>query len=87
MESCEFRRVDCQKNALLSGSDGGGEHWAVVVSPIETCKLWEPFAYLADVITRIVNGDPNSQIVDLMAWDLRSTGRKTISMRFIELTT
>ena len=59
-----------RKNALFAGSDGGGEHWAVVASLIETCKLCgvEPFAYLADVITRIVNGHPNSQIDDLLPW-------------------
>jgi hypothetical protein len=52
------------------GSDGGGEHWAVIASLIETCKLIgvEPHAYLADVITRIVNGHPNSQIDDLLPW-------------------
>ncbi|HEY0293103.1 MAG TPA: IS66 family transposase [Hansschlegelia sp.] len=59
-----------RKNALFAGSDGGGEHWAVVASLIETCKLCgvDPFAYLADVITRIVNGHPNSQIDDLLPW-------------------
>ena len=59
-----------RKNALFAGSDGGGQHWAVVASLIETCKLCgvEPFAYLADVITRIVNGHPNSQIDDLLPW-------------------
>jgi hypothetical protein len=28
-----------RKNALFAGSDGGGEHWAIVASLIETCKL------------------------------------------------
>src|SRR5271154_4695543 len=28
-----------RKNALFAGSDGGAEHWAVVASLIETCKL------------------------------------------------
>src|ERR1700751_1096813 len=28
-----------RKNALFAGSDGGGGHWAVVASLIETCKL------------------------------------------------
>jgi transposase len=57
-----------RKNALFAGSDGGGEHWAVIASLIETCKLCsiEPHNYLTDVITRIVNGHPNSQINDLM---------------------
>jgi transposase len=59
-----------RKNALFAGSDGGGEHWAVIASLIETCKLIgvEPHAYLADVITRIINGHPNSQIDDLLPW-------------------
>jgi len=51
-----------------AASDGGGEHWAVIASLIETCKLCgvEPHAYLADVITRIVNGHLNRQIDDLL---------------------
>jgi transposase len=59
-----------RKNALFAGSDGGGEHWAVIASLIETCKLHgiDPHAYLADVVTRIVNGHPNSAIDDLMPW-------------------
>jgi hypothetical protein len=28
-----------RKNALFAGFDGGGEHWAVIASLIETCKL------------------------------------------------
>ena len=58
------------KNALFAGSDGGGEHWAVIASLIETCKLCdvEPQTYLADVITSIVNSHPNSQIDDLLPW-------------------
>jgi transposase len=59
-----------RKNALFAGSDGGAEHWAVVASLIETCKLTgvEPQAYLADVITRIVNGHLNSRIDELLPW-------------------
>lgn len=59
-----------RKNALFAGSDGGAVHWAVVASLIETCKLndVEPLAYLADVLTRIVNGHSNSQIDDLLPW-------------------
>ena len=64
-----------RKNALFAGSDGGGEHWAVIASVIETCKLndVEPFAYLADVLTKIVNGHPNSQIDDLLPWAYSAT--------------
>jgi hypothetical protein len=52
------------------GSDGGGEHWAVIASLIETCKLTgvDPYGYLADVITKIVNGHPNSRIDELLPW-------------------
>jgi transposase len=59
-----------RKNALFAGSDGGGEHWAVIASLIETCKLnsVDPNAYLADVTTKIVNGHPNSKIDDLLPW-------------------
>jgi hypothetical protein len=59
-----------RKNALFAGSDGGGEHWAIIASLIETCKLCgvEPHAYLEDVITRIVNRHPNSKIDDLLPW-------------------
>jgi transposase len=64
-----------RKNALFAGSDGGGEHWAIIASLIETCKLSgvEPQAYLADIITRIVNGHPNSQIDDLLPWAYHAT--------------
>jgi transposase len=64
-----------RKNALFAGSDGGGAHWAVVASLVETCKRCgvEPFTYLADVITRIVNGHLNSQIDDLLPWAYAST--------------
>jgi transposase len=47
-----------RKNALVSAPDGGAEHWAVLASLIEACKLLgvEPHDYLTDVIARIVNG-------------------------------
>ena len=59
-----------RKNALFAGSDGGGQHWAVLASLVETCKLnsVEPQAYLADVLTRLVNHHPNSRIDDLLPW-------------------
>ena len=59
-----------RKNALFAGSDGGGEHWAVIASLIETCKLngVDPYAYLAAVISKIVNGHPNSRIDELLPW-------------------
>ena len=59
-----------RKNALFAGSDGGAEHWAIIASLIENCKLLgvEPHSYLADVITRIVNGHPQTRLDELMPW-------------------
>jgi transposase len=59
-----------RKNALFAGSDGGGEHWAIVASLIETCKLCtvDPQAYLTDALTKIANGHPNRDIDDLLPW-------------------
>jgi transposase len=59
-----------RKNALFAGSDGGGENWAVIATLIENCKLCDvdPYAYLADVLGKIVNGHPNSAIDDLLPW-------------------
>ena len=60
-----------RKNALFAGSDGGAEHWAVIASLIESCKLLgvEPHGYLADVITRIVNDHPQTRLDDLLPWE------------------
>ncbi len=43
-----------RQNALFAGSDGGGEHWAVIASLIETCKLCniEPRNYLTSGLTK-----------------------------------
>lgn len=59
-----------RKNALFAGSDGGAEHWAVLASLIETCKLnaVDPQAYLAATITTIVQGHPQSRIEELLPW-------------------
>jgi transposase len=59
-----------RKNSLFAGSHGGAENWAVVASLIETCKLNDvnPQAYLTDVLTKVVNGHPNSRIDELMPW-------------------
>ncbi len=59
-----------RKNALFAGSDGGGEHWAIIASLIETCKLngIDPQPYLANIISRIANAHPNSQIDELLPW-------------------
>jgi len=54
----------------------------VVASLIETCKLIgvEPRAYLADVITKIVSGHPQSRLDELLPWAYPTTAdRKAAS--------
>ena len=60
-----------RKNALFAGSDGGGEHWAILASLIETCKLnaIDPEAYLADIFTRLVAGHPINRLDELLPWN------------------
>lgn len=60
-----------RKNHLFAGSDTGADRWAVIVSLIETAKLnnLEPWAYLTDVLERMVNGHPMRQIDELLPWN------------------
>ena len=48
----------------------GAENWACIASLIETCKLngADPQAYFADVLTRLINLWPASQLDQLMPW-------------------
>jgi transposase len=57
-----------RKNHLFAGSDGGGEHWAVIASLIETCKMnaVDPQLYLRDVLSKIVARHPMSRIDELL---------------------
>jgi transposase len=62
-----------RKNHLFAGSDGGGVHWAVIASLIETCKMndVDPQAYLCDVLTKIVARHPMSRIDELLPFAYR----------------
>jgi transposase len=64
-----------RKNHLFAGSDGGGARWATVSTLIETCKLngVEPYAYLTDVLTRMVEGHPASKLDELLPWNWKPT--------------
>ena len=64
-----------RKNALFAGGDEGGETWAILASLIECCKLHqvEPQAYLTDIVTRLVNGHPQSRLAELAPWAWIST--------------
>ena len=59
-----------RKNSLFAGSDEGAENWACLASLVETCKLnnVNPQVYLTDLLTRLVNGWPQSRIDELMPW-------------------
>jgi transposase len=65
-----------RKNSLFAGSDGGAHHWAIVASLINSAKLnaVEPFAYLKDVLERVVAGQTKTtQLDDLLPWRWRPT--------------
>jgi len=68
-----------RKNHLFAGSDGGGHRWAVVCSMIETAKLngVEPYAYLRDVLERMVAGHPNNRLEELLPWNWALNHRAT----------
>jgi transposase len=76
-----FQDFGNQKNALFAGSDGGAEHWAIIASLIETCKLndVDPLMYLTNVLTRIVNGHPNSTIDQLLPWAFRKQDLRAVA--------
>lgn len=63
-----------RKNHLFAGSDGGGHRWAVLCSLIETCKLngVEPYAYLRDVLQRMVQGHHVNRLDELLPWNWKS---------------
>lgn len=67
-----------RKNALFASGDIGGARWAAVASLVETCKLnnVNPQRYLTDLLTRLVNGWPNSRIDELMPWCWATAGNR-----------
>ncbi len=64
-----------RKNSLFAGHDQGAENWACVATLLETCKLnsVNPLAWLADVLTKLVNRWPAKRIYELMPWAYAST--------------
>jgi transposase len=63
-----------RKNALFAGSDDGGDHWAVIASMVETCKLngINPQAWLTDTLARLAAGHSNLRRDQLMPWNYAS---------------
>ncbi|UZO94688.1 IS66 family transposase [Roseomonas mucosa] len=70
-----------RKNALFASGDDGGARWAAIASLVETCKLngVDPQSYFTDLLTRLVNGWPNSRIDELMPWCWAKAGEQTSS--------
>jgi transposase len=69
-----------RKNSLFAGSDAGARHWAIANTLIQSCKLnnIEPFAYLTDVLQRIVSGRTKSHELNaLLPWNWRPPSTTT----------
>jgi hypothetical protein len=64
---CPYQKGQTHNGYL---SDDGGRRWADLASLIETCKLngVNPQVYFTDLLTRLVNGWPQSRIDELMPW-------------------
>ncbi|HUA56545.1 MAG TPA: IS66 family transposase [Candidatus Sulfotelmatobacter sp.] len=69
-----------RKNSLFAGHDQGAVNWACVASLIETAKLHgiDPQAYLADILTKLVNGWPMARLDALMPWAWASADRNAM---------
>ena len=69
-----------RKNHLFAGSDGGAESWAMIASLIQTAKLndVEPFAYLRDVLERVVSGKTKAnELAALLPWAWKASQAQT----------
>jgi transposase len=61
-----------RKNALFAGAESGANAWAILVSLIQSARLngHDPFAYLKDVLERIVSGRTKAnQLETLLPWN------------------
>jgi transposase len=60
-----------RKNALFAGHQLGAENWAAIASLVETCKMLdiEPYAYLCDVLARIITRADTDPIDDLLPYN------------------
>lgn len=60
-----------RKNALFTGHQLGAENWAAISSLVETCKMLDinPYAYLCDVLARIITRADTDPIDDLLPYN------------------
>lgn len=63
-----------RKNHLFAGSDRGARRWATVATLVETAKLngVEPYAYLTDVLQRMIDGHPANRLDQLFPWNWKA---------------
>ena len=64
-----------RRNYLYAGDDGGAETWAVLASLLMTARLndIDPFAWLSDVLERIVSGQVKAhELHRLLAWNWKA---------------
>jgi transposase len=59
-----------RRNSLFAGHDQGAVNWACIASLIETAKLQDidPKPYVADILSKLVNGWPMAKIDELLPW-------------------
>ena len=60
---------------MTTSRTSGARHWAIAASLINTAKLHvvEPFAYLNDVLERVVTGRTKAhQLDDLLSWQWKA---------------
>ena len=60
-----------RKNALFAGHQLGAENWAAIASLVETCKMLgiNPYAYIADVLARIITRADTDPVDDLLPYN------------------
>ncbi len=60
-----------RKNSLFVGNDEGGEHLAMVLSAVRTCRLHgvEPEDWLADVLVRVNDVELATTVDELLPWN------------------
>lgn len=64
-----------RKNSLFAGSEAGARTWAILASLLQTARLngLEPYAWLNDVLERIVSGAVrNHELDQLLAWNWKA---------------
>lgn len=63
-----------RKNSLFAGSEGGGRTWATLATLLQTCKMnsVDPLDWLSQILSRIAQGWPVTEIEALMPWNFKS---------------